>query len=375
MSNKRAIGILTVQNDSHALMVSAALREMGHQPARIMLQDYPQITSSTFRIGSGYFEHLTNKETCSFDTLWVRRPRKTIISGDIHKEDKEFLEKEATIVNAATMEMYAKQGFTVNPLAAIKVAENKLLQLQHAVAVGFTIPDTLVSNDPAEVRAFIGRMDEAGFIYKALLPHSFISWTENKSVLTAAVGLSQLPSDFMLKYGGGIYQKKIIKRFELRITIFGKTLFAAKLHSQLHPQGKDDWRRIPDGELKVEPYDLPQDIQEKCFLLLERLGLVMGCFDFIVTPNNEYILLEVNQQGQFLWIEKNCPEINILEAFCLFLVTGSKNFHLPRNFQYNPALKLSSVIQSKVYQNEIGKEKATRHISIPTTFTIERELT
>jgi glutathione synthase/RimK-type ligase-like ATP-grasp enzyme len=31
--------------------------------------------------------------------------------------------------------------------------------------------------------------------------------------------------------------------------------------------------------------------------------LNFGCFDFIVTSNNDYIFLECNPNGQWLWIE------------------------------------------------------------------------
>ena len=33
------------------------------------------------------------------------------------------------------------------------------------------------------------------------------------------------------------------------------------------------------------------------------MGLNFGAFDFIVTPDNKYIFLECNPNGQWLWIE------------------------------------------------------------------------
>jgi glutathione synthase/RimK-type ligase-like ATP-grasp enzyme len=33
------------------------------------------------------------------------------------------------------------------------------------------------------------------------------------------------------------------------------------------------------------------------------MKLNFGCFDFIVTPEGEYVFLECNPNGQWLWIE------------------------------------------------------------------------
>ena len=54
--------------------------------------------------------------------------------------------------------------------------------------------------------------------------------------------------------------------------------------------------------------------------------IVFGCFDLIVTPNGDVIFLEVNPMGQFLWIEYLCPEIQLLELFCEFLLAQRFDF-------------------------------------------------
>ena len=65
---------------------------------------------------------------------------------------------------------------------------------------------------------------------------------------------------------------------------------------------------------------------EWCRALLRRLGLVFGCIDFIVTPEGEYVFLEVNQMGQFLWVELANPEFPLLQAFAEFLVSQDPEF-------------------------------------------------
>ena len=38
--------------------------------------------------------------------------------------------------------------------------------------------------------------------------------------------------------------------------------------------------------------------------MLSYYNLVFGAFDYIVTPQNEWIFLELNPNGQWLWLEE-----------------------------------------------------------------------
>ena len=76
----------------------------------------------------------------------------------------------------------------------------------------------------------------------------------------------------------------------------------------------------------MEPFDLPAAIAQSCHTLMEELGIVFGCFDFIVTPEGDYIFLEINEMGAFLWIEQHLPDLGLLDAFCEFLIQGRTDF-------------------------------------------------
>lgn len=81
-------------------------------------------------------------------------------------------------------------------------------------------------------------------------------------------------------------QEYIEKAFELRVTVVGNRIFACRIDSQLQQDdtGKIDWRQGYGTYLR-------------------RMGLNFGCFDFIVTPSGEYVFLECNPNGQWLWVE------------------------------------------------------------------------
>jgi hypothetical protein len=106
----------------------------------------------------------------------------------------------------------------------------------------------------------------------------------------------------------------------------GRHVVAVRLDSQRVNEAAADWRAVSPKALDIVPVALPPEVENKCFDVLERLGLVFGCFDFIVSSTGEYVFLEVNQMGQFLWIEESNPEVRLLQAFCDFLASGSPEF-------------------------------------------------
>lgn len=69
-------------------------------------------------------------------------------------------------------------------------------------------------------------------------------------------------------------------------------------------KGKVDRRQGYDYGLKHLVSVLSERISDFCTEYLKRMNLNFGCFDFIVTPEGEYVFLECNPNGQWLWIEE-----------------------------------------------------------------------
>jgi len=59
---------------------------------------------------------------------------------------------------------------------------------------------------------------------------------------------------------------------------------------------------------------------------MQQMSVVFGCFDFIVTPDDEIVFLELNEQGQFLWVEQIVPELCYLDVFAEFIINQTFNF-------------------------------------------------
>lgn len=179
-------------------------------------------------------------------------------------------------------------GVWVSHPDATRRAENKLLQLRVAVQVGLRVPRTLVSQDPEAIRAFCMRQPTivktlAGAFGVALVAHE--------------VRPEILADDEALRLSPAIYQERIDGRDHLRVHVFGSHIETARLRCD-----ELDWRVHLD-RTEVEPHALPIDIERRLRRFMQILDLRMGVFDLKMDADGEIVWLEVNPQGQFLFVE------------------------------------------------------------------------
>ena len=118
-----------------------------------------------------------------------------------------------------------------------------------------------------------------------------------------------------LRFSPVLFQRNIAKRFELRITVVEDEVLAAEIHSQATYRTQLDWRHYDWDHTPYRIHALPDDIRDKCLELTRRLGLRFGAIDMIVTPDGNYVFLEINPSGQWRWIEDQCG-LPISDALC-----------------------------------------------------------
>jgi glutathione synthase/RimK-type ligase-like ATP-grasp enzyme len=82
--------------------------------------------------------------------------------------------------------------------------------------------------------------------------------------------------------------------------VVGEKIFAAKVDSQKNEDTKIDWRK---KKTPFVSYDLPEQISEKCLVMTKKLNLEFGAIDMIRKPNGEYVFLEINPNGQWVWLD------------------------------------------------------------------------
>jgi glutathione synthase/RimK-type ligase-like ATP-grasp enzyme len=320
--------IATYPGDYHSIVVATALRHKGHEPVLWYAPDFPTMQRGTIEIeGREHSWSMVGEElderSSSFDVVWFRRPSAPMITADLHPGDRQIAERACTAFYRAFWHLVAPDAFWVNPLAS-RSADIKPLQLIEAARIGFSIPPTLCSNDPARIRAFLDK-HRGETVYKSFVPAAWETGEGIAHLFTSPVTLDDLPDDDLLQTSVGMFQRRIDKKHELRVNVIGERLFAAKLHSQQNELARQDWRRA-FKTLQLEATELPVEVGEKCIALMKRLGLVFGCFDLIVTNDDEYVFLEVNPMGAFLWVEETDPSILVTDAFCELLIQGKPQF-------------------------------------------------
>jgi glutathione synthase/RimK-type ligase-like ATP-grasp enzyme len=125
-----------------------------------------------------------------------------------------------------------------------------------------------------------------------------------------------------VRYCPVIFQAYVPKRVELRITVVGGEVFAAEIHSQQSNHTRHDWRRYDLGETPHLPHELPADVARRCLRLVGELGLCYGAIDMVLTPDGRYVFIEINPNGQYLWIEQ-MTGLPISDAVCDLLTSGA----------------------------------------------------
>ncbi len=325
----KKILIITHSKDNQSIdLVSEALKQQDFLPIRLNTDLYPtdiQLIAEYIDGEQKLFlqdELGATHDLSSVKAIWYRRVRlgeklKEIIEGKylyaaIEETRRTFF---------GLLACLNLKAFTLGEREKLRYSEIKQLQLKVAESLGLNIPKTLFTNDVQAVQNFAQKCAN-GLITK--MQTSFAIYEDGKEnvVFTSDVTEESLAQLDGLKYCPMTFQEKIQKQIELRITIVGDQLFAAAVDSQVSEKSQTDWRKDGIGLLKSwVAYDLPADIQQKLLHFMDYFQLNYGAIDMIVTPENEYVFLEVNPAGEFFWLELfNPPGFAISKSIANVLI-------------------------------------------------------
>lgn len=342
--------------DTHAVAVALGLEKKGGRPILWLTPDFPMRAEETLRFGASGTSVEVRGPDLEFDpaeitTVWHRRPSHVLNTRVLDPADVDFAERSLGILRRSVLRLLRPDAFWVNPPGAVE-AGTKPVQLARAQEAGFRIPETLITNDPEAIRRFLseqgGRM-----IFKPLTASFWRGEDEVWAPYTQVVTEQDLVDDDLLRAAPGIYQEPIPKAYEVRLTLMGHRPLAVRLLSQSTDTGRTDWRRSY-GELVMEPMEIPSPVVDRAISFLESMGLVFGCLDLIVTPGSEWVFVENNQAGQFLFVEQEAG-VPMLDAFCELLLQGRPDF------EWNPDKARLSLADFEKPALEQIRELADRH--------------
>lgn len=201
---------------------------------------------------------------------------------------------------------YMRDIYSIGSIVEDRPAESKMLQLAVAKSIGAKVPDTCYANYKSAFENLCSKHKMLSL--KTINNDSIFVEGEKEYVFysqkcKSADLMKQAPEAF--SQTACYLQNYIDKKYELRITVCCNDIVACKIDSQIQGEttGKIDWRQGYDYNLRQEIVEIPDSVKELCLSYLKKMKLNFGCFDFIVTPDDEYIFLECNPNGQWLWIE------------------------------------------------------------------------
>ncbi|MCF7223144.1 hypothetical protein [Marilutibacter chinensis] len=331
MADRHPLILSGLAHDIHAAAVIWGLQQQGLSPLWIR-----SWADSTMPPMSMYCDPQSGVRAryasigAGIGSVWFRRPRNPETFPHAHEADLPFLRNEwgRFINNIHALDAELTDALWVNRPAAAANAENKLVQLHAARRAGLPFPATLMSSDPVEIRRFVGTHRRV--VYKPFQTHTWQDASSGKMFSTYAriVDADMLHDDASLRQCPGIYQQVVDKHHDVRVTIIGDHLFPIRLDTPL--QGDFvDWRigSLADT-MRARPTELPSGFPDMLHRLMRELGIVFGCVDLAIDGDGHPHFLEVNQAGQFLFLEQAAPAMPILRAMCALLAQGRSDYSI-----------------------------------------------
>ncbi|HEX6291244.1 MAG TPA: hypothetical protein VFZ66_18815 [Herpetosiphonaceae bacterium] len=337
--SKHQILIVTSRIDPHADAMILTLKELGHTPIRLNTEDIPLHTALSMRLDGadwhGTIRLQTNARVADIDqirSIWWRRPGMLGLPPDLSPQERAFAQEEIGHVLSglwASLDCYW-MSFPAN----IRQASWKVEQLKRAAALGFEVPRTLITSDPAAARAFFEECH--GQIIFKVLSDSFLGLqaadpsggqappASFKGARTTLITADRLDLLDLVALVPCQFQEYIPKRVELRVTVIGDELFAAEIHSQAHEKTRVDWRNY-DVTIPYHKATLPPDVADRCMTFVRSYGLNYSALDLIVTPDGRYVFIENNPNGQFMFVEELVPELKLRAHLAACLIRGANS--------------------------------------------------
>lgn len=319
-STKNKILLITTASDLSADLLITKLNELSVPAFRWNLEDFPLTVSASWGPGAKgrIIAHRHDFPLDQFKSAWYRRMAPPGLPHQLKTEGvRNFITREASAFVEGLCE--TAPWFWVNRPSHVRRAENKLWQLATARTLGFAVPATLVTNNPKEAKAFLKKRPAA--IVKSVASGAVEMQGSHWAIFTRLIRpKSDVPAP-ALRLSPCIFQEMAPKRADIRVTVIGSKMFTAAITSKNAEPHEVDWRALDSRLLIYRPHSLPHSVAHRCRLLMERLGLVYGCFDLVLTPGGKYLFLEINPSGQWGWIEHELG-FKITESLARLLMKG-----------------------------------------------------
>ncbi|MCW8381793.1 ATP-grasp ribosomal peptide maturase [Streptomyces justiciae] len=287
--------ILTCEDDVTADMVVVHLNASGVPVVRL---DPADLTASVALSGEyvhGSFRgHLSSGGRLvsinGLRSVWVRRPGTAAARA---AEPSEWLTEESS--QALYGMLRSSRARWMNHPDAARRARHKPWQLRLAQRSGLPVPATLITTFPQAAREFAERYPDL-----VVKPVSGAHPQDPpRAVPTSRVAPD---ADFgAVAFGPTLLQRRIAKRADIRLTVVGERMLAARKSTAADADEVDV--RFASPAHPWQATEVPPRVADAVRTYLRGAELAYGAFDFAEDADGTWWFLECNQSGQFGFVE------------------------------------------------------------------------
>ncbi len=312
--SRRPVLVVTDFDDVHADAVIEALNARDWPVFRLNTSSMATEIVLTFRLtGDRFtgvlenFHHRLILEDCG--SVWFRRPAAPQANPAVAPQARLYAQEQFDLA-LRYLNGVVESKWINHPLRNCW-ADNKLVQLRAARDHGLQVPATLITNSPDELQAFRHALSPRTAAVKCIEMSLEANKALGRQHTTQQLPPSEAVDEGEVRLAPVMVQPFIPKAYELRCTVIGRCVYAAKIDSQANSKGSVDWRAavdfnekgIPMDLNRYEPATLPAEAERSLISVVDHFGLRFAAIDMIVTPAGEHVFLELNPNGQWLWIE------------------------------------------------------------------------
>ncbi len=303
--------ILSNTLDPHVSAVEAQLKQSTADYFRLDTDTLDRQSSVSFSVRPPVpaQSYLSNGKRCielsSISAVWYRRPELPEFSALRSAQSRQFARHETQALIDNLVSLLDLQGVRwLSHPEAIRRAGCKIRQLNDAMLIGLSIPPTIVTTNPVEIREFAdGQAQTIAKLVSKGVPRT-PNIDDQYTIFTNILTPSDLANSKSLSACAAQYQPYVEKAFELRVTVVGDSALACRIDSQSSDKTKTDWRKYDLPNTPHSIFKLDDAIADKCRSLVKLYGLTFAAIDLIVMPDGQTVFLELNPNGQWLWLEE-----------------------------------------------------------------------
>lgn len=307
---ERHIVALTHRDDPHVGPVAAALERRGHELIRLDTDRQDEDTAVRTAVGPDglnsriEFADREPLEAETIATIWNRRNLRPFLLG--HGEDREARQfAQDQFWFALSGALSASEAQWLNVPERNTAANLKLVQLDRATRFGLQVPKSIVTRQLDDLRDFASEVGSSTLLAKVVSPGTpIVEVTDQQYMVFAqAVDVANVDGE-QLSAAPVLFQELVPKKLEYRVTVVGDQILACSIDSQADTEAAIDWRRVDPNDLVHQIVELEPTLASCLLQLVRSFGLRFAAIDLIERPDGSFVFLELNPNGQWLWVEE-----------------------------------------------------------------------